>query len=146
MAIKVTPVQLWSGKIEDAVGGAAKILGPLGEAKADLQFVLARRTPEDPGKGVIFVAPVKGEKADAAARQAGLAPAADVAGLRIEGDNKPGAGSALTRAIAVAGVSFRGLSASVLGKKFVCYVAFDSAADAEKAAAALKEAGKKGKK
>ena len=55
----------------------------------------------------------------------------------MEGDNKPGAGFAVTKTIADAGISFRGLSATVFGKKFVCYIAFDSTGDASRAAEAL---------
>jgi hypothetical protein len=143
MGLKVAAVQLWSGRLDDAVGGAAKVLAPLSAAKVDLEFVLVRRTAEEPGRGIAFVAPVKGAKAEAAARAAGLAPAADVAALRVEGDNKAGAGHGLVAAIAAAGVSFRGLSASVFGRKYVCHVAFDRPEDAAKVADALRSAGRK---
>ena len=146
MALKITELKFWRSKIEDRPGGAAAILGPLGQAKVDLEFVLARRTPEEPGKGVIYVASIKGAKAEQAAAAAGLAPSDDVAGVRVEGDNKPGIGASITAAIAGAGVSFRGLCASVLGKKYVCYLALDAGDDARKVSEALKGLGKKGKK
>src|SRR5881409_1243894 len=107
MALKVTQLQLWSGQIEDKPGGAAKVLEPLAQAKVNLAFLLVRRTPEAPGKGVMFVAPIQGAKAEDAARAAGLSPTGSVAGLRLEGDNAPGLGHAITRAIADAGISFR---------------------------------------
>jgi hypothetical protein len=132
--MKVERIELWSGSIDDAPGGAACSLAPLAEAGVDLRFVLARRTPENPGKGILFVAPVRGEKAEAAARSAGLAPATDVAAIRVEGPNAAGVGYRITRAIADAGKSFRGLAASVVGGNFVCYVAFDTAWDANRAA------------
>ncbi len=145
MALKVASVQLWSGRIDDAVGGAAKVLAPLSAAKADLEFVLVRRTAEDPGRGIVFVAPVKGAKAEQAARGAGLSPAADISALRVEGDNKAGTGHSLASAMAAAGVSFRGLSASVFGRKYVCHIAFDRPEDAAQAAAALKSVARKKK-
>ncbi len=139
MSFKVEDAQLWSCKIEDRPGGAADVLKPLAEAKVNLEFVLARRTPEEPGKGILFVAPVTGcPKAEAAARAAGLAPAPDIAALRVEGDDRPGMGHQLALAVANAGVSFRGMAANVLGKKYVCYVALDNADDARKAAEAIK--------
>jgi len=135
--MKVQPFELWSVKIEDAVGGADRVLTPLAQAKVDLQFVLVRRTAEEPGKGLLFVAPVEGGPAEQAARSAGLSPAGIYA-LRLEGGNRPGAGHEITGAVAGAGVSFRGLSASVMGGKYVAWVGFDSAADAEKASATLR--------
>ena len=146
MALRVTELQLWSGNIEDKAGGAAKVLEPLAQAKVNLSFLLVRRTPEAPGKGVMFVAPIQGARAEDAARAAGLSPTGSVAGLRLEGDNAPGLGHSITRAIADAGISFRGLSAHVLGKKFVCLVAFDSAEDAGRASEAIRASQRKGQK
>ncbi len=140
MTIKASPFRMWVGKVEDRIGGAAAALEPLAAANLDLEFVLIRRTPEEPGKGLVFVSPIEGAKAAAAARAAGLSPSGNVAGLRVEGDNRPGAGLALTRAIADAGISFRGLTTTVLGKGFVCHLAFDSEADAARAAEALASA------
>jgi hypothetical protein len=137
MALRVTQLALWMGPIADQTGGAAAVLKPMADAKVDLEFVLARRTPEAPGQGILFVAPVTGSAAEQAASAAGLHAAEGVTALRVEGDNRAGEGYALTAAIAAAGISFRGLSASVLGNRFTCYLAFDSADDAAKAAKAL---------
>jgi hypothetical protein len=60
-------------------------------------------------------------------------------GLRIEGGDKAGLGARITRALADAGISFRGLTAHAIGKKFVCNVALDSADDQVRAIAALKK-------
>jgi hypothetical protein len=137
MAIRAAPLQVWIGKVEDRIGSVAEVLESLAAANLDLEFVLVRRTAEEPGKGLIFVAPVKGAKAEAAARAVGLSPAANMAVLRVEGSNKPGAGYAIARTIADAGISFRGLSATVIGKGYVCHLAFDSPSDASRAAEAL---------
>ena len=139
MSIKVREVQLWECRIEDRPGGASAALKPLADAKVNLEFVLARRTPEEPGKGILFVAPITGcPAAEPAARAAGLAPAAGIAGLRVEGDDRAGTGQQLAGAVSAAGVSFRGMAANVVGKKYVCYVALDTADDARKAAEAIK--------
>jgi hypothetical protein len=65
--------------------------------------------------------------------------APDIAALRVEGGNKAGTAARMTRALAEAGVSFRGLSAMAVGTKFVGYIALDSAADADRAAKALRK-------
>jgi hypothetical protein len=86
-----------------------------------------------------MVSPVKGKKVEAAAAAAGFVRAPGISALRVEGGNKAGSAARMTRALADAGISFRGLSAAAIGTRFVGYVAFDSAADAERAAKALRK-------
>jgi hypothetical protein len=140
MSFKVAKMEVWSGEIQDRPGGLAGVLRQLADADADLEMVVARRQPDRPGAGIVFLAPVKGRKATAAAAVAGLSPAPGVAALRIEGTNRPGLGAKMTDAIADSGVNLRGLSAAVLGSRFVAYMAFDGAEDADKAAKAIKAA------
>ena len=140
MSLKVTKMDVWSGEIQDQPGGLSGVLRQLADANADLEMVVARRQPDRPGAGIVFLAPVKGRKATAAAAVAGLSPAPGVAALRVEGTNRPGLGAKMTGAIADSGVNLRGLSAAVLGSRFVAYMAFDSAVDADKAAKAIKAA------
>lgn len=139
MKLKVTRTDIWTATIDDRSGAAADKLEPLAKAGANLEFLLARRTPEQPGKGLCLVSPVKGKKVVAAATAAGFAKAPDLVGLRVEGGNKAGTGARMTKALGDAGISFRALSASVLGSKFVCYISFDNAADADAAAKVLKK-------
>lgn len=82
---------------------------------------------------------MKGAKVTQAARAAGFARSANLQSLRVEGANQAGVGARITRALAGAGVSFRGLSAIALGRKFVVYLAFDSAEDATRAAGTLRK-------
>jgi hypothetical protein len=140
MSFKVTKMDVWSGEIQDRPGGLAGVLRQLADANADLEMVVARRQPDRPGAGIVFLAPVKGRKATAAAAVAGLSPAPGVAALRIEGTNRPGLGAKMTDAIADSGVNLRGLSAAVLGSRFVAYMAFDGTEDADRAAKAIKAA------
>jgi hypothetical protein len=49
----------------------------------------------------------------------------------------------LTRVIADAGITLRGLTASVIGNKYAVLIAFDNAADADNAAKLIRAAGKK---
>jgi len=140
MSLKVTKTEVWSGEIQDQPGGLAGVLRQLAGARANLEMVLARRQPDRPGSGIVFLAPVQGRKATQAAAEAGLSPATDVGALRIEGIDRPGLGAKMTGVIADVGSNLRGLSAAVLGSRFVDYLAFDSAEDAERAAKAIKAA------
>jgi hypothetical protein len=143
MADKITKVEVWFGEIDDQPGGLAQVLDALASAGATVECCIARRKPDQPGRGVVFVSPIKGKKALEAARSAGLAPATNIGTLRVEGADRKGAGASMTRAIGDANINLRGVSAAVIGKKFVCYFGFDSAADADRAAKAIKSAGKK---
>ena len=139
MALKVSKADVWAVTIDDRPGGAAQKLEALSKAGANLEMVLARRT-ELPGQGVMFVTPLKGKKAVAAAQAAGMGQPGSIHSVRIEGGDKPGLGSKIARALGDAGVSFRGMSAAAIGKKFVSYLACDSAEDQARAIAALKKA------
>ena len=139
MTLKVNKAEVWTAALADRSGGAAEKIEPLTRAGANFEFVFARRTPESPGRGMCMVAPVKGRKVEAAALAAGFTRAPDIAALRVEGGNKAGSAARITRALADAGISFRGLSAAAIGTKFVGYVAFDTAADAERAARVLRK-------
>ncbi|MFP3589258.1 amino acid-binding protein, partial [Paraburkholderia sp. SIMBA_055] len=72
MELSVERVDVWAATIEDKPGGLAQALSALRDAGADLQFVVARRTPEASGKGVVFVAPLQGEQEIRAATQVGF--------------------------------------------------------------------------
>lgn len=139
MKLKVTRTDMWTASIEDRPGGAAARLEPLAKAGANLEFAFARRAPEQPGSGVLFVCPVKGAKVQRAAQEAGLAKAENIHTVRIEGTDQPGVTAKIARALANTGISCRALSASAVGRKFVTYLALDSAEDAAKAAGVLKK-------
>jgi hypothetical protein len=145
MAFKVTKLAVWTGEIEDRAGGLAAKLEPLATAGADFDFVIARRQPQLPGKGVVFLGPVSGVKQKKTAADAGLAEASDVVALRVEGPDKPGTVHQISRLLADAGISMRGLSAGVVGTRFVAFLGFDSAADADQAAKVLRSSGGKRK-
>lgn len=142
MALKVTKADVWAVEIADEPGGLANVLSAMADAGASLDCVIARRLADKFRAGVVFLTPVKGKKAQAAAESVGLQHAEDLATLRVEGPDKPGLGSKLAGAIADAGINMRGLSAMTCGKNFVAYIGFDSDQDADRAAKALKEAGR----
>ena len=138
MALKVSKADVWAVTIDDRPGGTAQKLEALAKAGANLEMVLARRT-EQPGQGVMFVTPLKGKKAVEAAQAAGMGQPGSIHSVRIEGGDKPGLGSRIARTLGDAGVNFRGMSAIAMGKKFVSFIACDSAEDQARAIAALKK-------
>jgi len=139
MTVKVSRTEVWTVMIDDRAGGAAEKLEALAKAGADLELVFARRTAEQPGKGILFAGPIKGKKVVQAAQDAGFTKSDTIHGVKVEGGDKPGLGAKITRALANAGISFRGMSAAAIGSKFVSNIAVDSAEDALKAVAALKK-------
>ncbi len=139
MKFKVSSADMWSATIEDQPGGAARVLDPVAKAGANFEFAFARRTPELPGKGLLFVLPVKGAKVLQAAQAAGLAKAEGIHTVRVEGADKPGTSAAIVRALANAGISFRAFSATAVGRKFAGFLALDSAEDAVRAARVLRK-------
>jgi len=138
MTLKVNKSEIWSNTISDRAGGAADKLGPLTQAGANLEFLMTRRTPEHPGMGVMFIAPITGAKVVRAAQAAGFSKSSGIHSLRIEGSDKPGMSAKISGALAGAGISFRALCAIAIGKKFVGYLALDNADEATKAARLLR--------
>jgi hypothetical protein len=138
MDFKVTKVDVWAGEIEDRPGALAEKLEALKNTGANLEFVIARR--DQPGKSVVFLAPLKAATQTRAAKKAGLAKTASLHSLRLEGPNQRGLGALITRALADAGINLRGLSAAAIGRRHVTYFAFDSAEDARRASPILKKA------
>jgi len=138
MKLKVTEVDVWAATIEDRVGGLVDKLAPLSAAGANLEFVISRRAPDQPGKGVVFVTPLVGEEQVKAAAGAGFLQTASLHSVRIEGPDRPGLGTMMAKALANAGINLKGLSAAAIGRKFVCYLALDTAEDAENTVRTIK--------
>ena len=139
MALTVSRVDVWAAGIEGRPGGLAGKLDALVAAGANLEFVLARRAPDKPGHGVVFITPLKGAKQLRAAKDAGFAKTDSLYSVRVEGSDKPGFGAALAKDLAAAGVNLRGLSAAAIGRKCVVYLALDTIADARKAMSRLRK-------
>ena len=139
MPLKVKKVDVWAGAVLDRPGSLSKKLAALAAGGADLQFVMARRAPDKPGMGVVFVAGVQGARQAKAAKEAGLIRTKTLASLRVEGRDRKGLGAKRTCALAQAGINLRGLSAAAVGGKFIAFIALDNTADANKAARALRK-------
>ncbi|KAA1012141.1 ACT domain-containing protein [Paraburkholderia panacisoli] len=133
MELNVERIDVWAATIDDKPGGLAKVLSVLRDAGVDLQFIVARRTPEASGKGVVFVAPLEGDSAIRAATQVGFSVTPSLHSVRVMGLDQLGIIAQLTEALSDGGVNLRGVSAAVLGTQFIAYLAVDSLDDAEKA-------------
>ncbi|HEV3079756.1 MAG TPA: amino acid-binding ACT [Gemmataceae bacterium] len=141
MGFKLERVHIWTGEIADKAGGMAGKLAPLAQAGANLEYISTRRQADHPGTGIIYVAPVTGPAQVRAARQAGMSETHDTVVLRVEGDNEAGLGFRLTQQWATAGISLQSLTMAVQGNKFVGFAAFDTVADANRAAQILADLG-----
>lgn len=133
-------VDVWAATIQDRPGGLAEVLATLREAGADLQFIIARRTPGEPGKGVVFVTPLQSAREIRAAAQVGFNVTQSLHSVRVMGADRPGIAAELTQKLADGGINLRGFSASVIRTQFAAYLAVDSLDDANKAIEILEKA------
>ena len=134
----VEHVDVWAATIEDKPGQLAHVLAELREAGADLQFIIARRA--EPGKGVVFVTPLQGDREIAAAAQVGFNITLTLHSVRVMGPDRPGVAAELTRKLADGGINLRGFSLSVIGRQYLAYAAVDSLEDANKVIEIMKKA------
>lgn len=137
MDLLVEAVDVWAAPIQDKPGGLAGVLAPLREAGADLQFIIARRTPETRDAGVVFVTPLRGDREIRAAAAAGFNVTHKLHSVRVMGHDRPGIAVRLAQKLADAGINLHGFSASVIGTQFVAYIGLDSLEDATRAAELL---------
>jgi len=139
MALKVSKENVWVASMKDQPGQLAKKLCALADAGAQLEFVIARRAAKGKGRSVVFVTPLTGAKQCAAAKKARFRKSKSMHSLRVEGADKPGLGAKLTGALGEAGINLRGVSAAVVGKRFVLHIALSSNDDANKAGRILRK-------
>ncbi len=129
--------EVWVAAMDDKPGVLGNKLVALAEAGADLGFVIARRSPEKAGTGVVFVTPLRGDKEIEAATDEGFSVSSHLHSVRVEGRNEPGIAAQVTRKLGEAGLNLRGFSGAVIGTQFVLHLAFDSAEAAQAAMALL---------
>jgi hypothetical protein len=139
MDLLVERVDVWAATIQDKPGELAEVLNALWDEGANLQSIIARRAPEEPGKGVVFVTPLQGDREIAAAAEMGFNVTHTLHSVRVMGRDRPGIAAELTQKLADAGINLRGFSASVIGTQFVAYIAVDSLQDANRAIEILKK-------
>ena len=139
MKLKVSRADVWVASLKDKPGALAQKLAPLAQAGANLEFIIARRCPDEPGTGVVFITPLQGLRQLKAAKLAGFTKTKSLYALRVVAPDAKGLGAKITAALAAAGVNLRGLSAAALAKQSVTHLAFNSAAQAQKALRILKK-------
>lgn len=137
--LNVEKVDTWAAPLEDKPGSLAAHLKALSVAGVSLEFVIARRAPEKPRTGVVFITPIASEPGMRAAREVGFEKTGSLQTIRIEGPDQPGGAGKITQALADKGINLRGFSAAAMDKKFVAYIALDTDADAAAAMQALRE-------
>ena len=125
--------------MDDTPGALANKLAMLYEGGADLDSIIARRSPEKPGTGVVFVTPLRGDAEIAAAAEVGFSVTHRLHSIRVEGDNEPGIAAKLTAKLGAAGVNLRGFSGAVIGTRFVLHLAVDSEEVLQKAIVVLRQ-------
>ncbi len=138
MMLRINKTEVWAATMTDEPGSLAQALQKLADANTQLECVIARRHPEMPGNCTAFVTPINETALQARVPDSGFHPARHMPTLRIEGTNSPGAGALVAKAIGDAHINMHGLSAMALGRKFVCYIGFDSEIDRDKAITALR--------
>lgn len=133
MGIKIERTEVWVAEMEDQPGTLASKLTALADAGADLEFMVARRAPDKPGFGIVFLTRLEGDAQTKAARQNGFSVSDSLHSIRVTGDNEPGIGAEMTTKLANAGINLRGVSAGVVGDGFIMHLALDTEAEATKA-------------
>jgi hypothetical protein len=139
MPVKIKKVVLWRKEIENQAGVLAGVLEPLASARADLQILMGYRYPGAEAKAAIELYPVANKKTAGAARAAGL-ELSSIPALLVQGDNKPGVGHAIAKAIGDAGINLGFVVAQVIGGMYSAVLGFDNDGDADKAVPLIKKA------
>jgi len=138
MEFLVEREDVWITSLEDKPGALAAKLAALADAGANLDFVIARRSPDRPGMGVMFVTPLRGDAELKAASATGFSAANRLHSIRVEGENVKGLAGKVSEKLGAAEINMRGFSGAVIGKRFVLHIAFDSADAQEKATRIIK--------
>lgn len=136
--MKAQRVDTWAASMKDKPGALAAKLKALAAAGVNLEFVIARRAPDKPGTGVVFVTPIKGAKQCRAAQAVGLRKTKNFHTVRVEGADRRGRGARMAQALADRGLNLRGMFAAAMAKKFVCHLAVDTEAAAAKVVRTLR--------
>ena len=139
MAVTIKPITLWRCEVQDRPGALAEVLEPLAAAAADLQVVMGYKVPGERTRSVLELWPVSGRKLTRVAESAGLTPSPTPT-LWVAGDNRPGLGHAIARAIADAGINLSFLVAQATGRKYSAVFGFESEVDAKKAGGVIRKA------
>ena len=139
MAVTVRKITVWRTEVDNRTGALAQMLEALGAARGSLDVLMGYRIPGQHERAVIEVWPVSGKKMSEAAGAVGLRPS-ETPTLLVMGDDRPGLGHSMARALADAGINMVFLVAQVVGRRFSAVFGFESAADADRSVGLLKRA------
>ena len=131
MQFTIEEQEIWVASLRDAPGGLAEKLLALKDAGADLDFIIARRSPDQPGAGVVFVTPLSTDSEVAAAAEAGFNLSRSLWALRIDGPNRPGIAAEMVQKLAEENISLQGFSAAVSGARVIINLALDTLSNRE---------------
>ena len=137
MPLSVKRITLWRADVQNQAGVLARVLEPLAAAGADLRVVMGYRFPTTPERSAVELYPVSGRRVTEAARRGGLA-ASDIPCVLVEGDNRPGWGAQMARALADAGINIAFVMAQVIGRRFAAALGFENDAAAAEAMKIIK--------
>lgn len=139
MSFEITPVEVWVGELEDRPGALASKLAHIQvAASANLEFAIARPLMEKPGFGVLYIAPLVGEKQQRVAREVGLHRSISIHAIRLVGPDRPGLIAGIAGTLAQADINITGLSAAAAEGRAIIYLRFESAQKASEAAETLR--------
>ncbi len=139
MPVTVKSISLWRKEVLNQAGTLAETLEPISKAGANLRVLMGYRYPGDATKAAIELYPLAGKKVTAAAAGMGLV-ASQIPALLVEGDDKPGLGLAIAKAISGAGVNMTFFVGQVVGRRYSAVLGFETESDAKTAAPIIKKA------
>ena len=139
MAVTVRKITVWRTEVDNRTGALAQMLEALSAARGSLDVLMGYRIPGQHERAVIEVWPVSGKKMSQAAGTVGLRPS-ETPTLLVTGDDRPGLGHSMARALADAGINMVFLVAQVVGRRYSAVFGFESAADADHTVGLLKRA------
>jgi hypothetical protein len=137
MSLSVKRITLWRGKVPHRPGALAAALEPLADTRADLEIVMGYREPGETAEAVLELWPVSGRRMSEAVEGVGL-HASKAPTLLVTGDNRPGLGHGVARALSEAGINVSFLVAQVVGRRFSAVFGFESDDDATRATGVIR--------
>lgn len=137
MAFQITKEHVWEAAIHDRAGALAEVLRALREGGLNFEFIITRR--DQPGRGALFIAPLRTVEEIEFAERVGFSKARDLHCLRVVGPNRPGMAAEIAGLLADEGINLRALSAVALGQQGVTIVACDTDEDVNRGKAILQE-------
>jgi hypothetical protein len=138
VAISVKSITLWRREIEDRPGALAESLAPLADGGVNVQILMAYRIPGGAGRGAVELFPVTGRRATAAAERGGFS-ASSIPALLVDGDDSPGLGARLSRAIADTGINLDFVVAQVIARRYSAVFGFGDDESARRAVPVIKK-------